>query len=186
MTLAISYLNNRFQAKERDKDRDENRRAAKIQAREKWIERDILKIIDLIEQTLTVVSEVHNFNARVGLLDSRKRSRQMSTDEFNKEFKSFLDRVPDLLFEGDRTFAKIEELVYSFPDPEIISSYKDFESARKIYWKQVSDNLVYRIENLGSKLTNKIDTHDSRDKLTQSAGRFHQTLREKLVSLRDL
>ena len=57
ITFLISYVNQRFEAKERDKDRAEKRRDAKIQAREKWIERDILKIMDYLDTMLKLYSE---------------------------------------------------------------------------------------------------------------------------------
>jgi hypothetical protein len=45
-------LSNGFQAKEMEKDRQEQTREAKIQSREKWIERDILEIIESIDIVL--------------------------------------------------------------------------------------------------------------------------------------
>lgn len=185
ITFLISYLNNIFQSKEREKDREDKRREGRIQAKEKWIERDILKIMDLVEYIITITSEVQSYGIRIELIASRKKHHSLSDDEFNKEFKSLLDRIPVQLYEGDRTFARIDELVYSFEEPEINSSYKDFRGARNDYWKQVSENFASRIEELASESAEQIDTRDSRRKMVESAGKFQMALRNKLIALRD-
>ena len=48
ITLSITFINNRFQAKERENDRLEQRREAKIQVTEKRVEKDIEIILDAI------------------------------------------------------------------------------------------------------------------------------------------
>src|SRR5688572_29664058 len=50
-------ITNRFQSKERDKDRQEARKEAKIQAREKWIERDILQIMNTLDKLMLVLAK---------------------------------------------------------------------------------------------------------------------------------
>ncbi len=157
----------------------------RIQAREKWIERDILKIMDSLEQILRITSELDNLDSQVALMKGGKEARLLSKDEFIKQFKSLVDRVPPLLLEGSSTFAIIDELVHSFEEPEIDSSYTDFRNARNAYWQQLSDALVNRINELGSESIEHLDSRDSRNNMTENAGRFHRALRKKLISIRD-
>jgi len=56
-TLIPVIISNIHQSKEREKDRIEHRKDAKIQAREKWEEKDILSMIDSINALITNFSE---------------------------------------------------------------------------------------------------------------------------------
>jgi len=176
---------NRFQAKEREKDRLEQRREAKIQTREKWIERDILKIMDSMEHLTTLMSEVENLSLRLIFVQNAKESSLLSTAEFTQELKVVYARVPVLTFESNRVLNIMANLVNSFEEPEINLSFKDFRSIGRAYSEQAIHNISSALISFGGEPVEQISTQNQRSQMSESAGKFQQALRNKLISLRE-
>ena len=201
----ISYLNNRqniqAQAKQREEDREEQEREAKIQTKEKWIERDILAIMDSIDNILKLLA-VYKTEIQNEKFDERLAD--------NNPIKLQLNQARDSL----------SRLVYSFGD-EIISSYEDFSDSILEFLKALSEKVYQETELLNKrveryeKLIEQMTKENNKEKtesyikereeienmnievglveneidtwleVRYAAGNFQKFLREMLISIRD-
>jgi hypothetical protein len=146
----------RNQSIERDKDRQEQRRDARIQAREKWTERDILKMMDSIEKILKLVGGAVN-------VDTCLKPTDEELSAINKEFMQTADTIA--------------QLVNSFADDDIYSGYRDFTAAIYAFFQEVSETPEYDIE--------KRSHSDKWMAVKKRAGYFHWALREKMISMQN-
>src|SRR6185503_6943895 len=126
-------LNNRFQAQERQKDRDEQRKYAKLQAREKWTEQDILRIRDLLESMMKLFTEEKTLWWDEVILDDKKEAGVLTEREYKKASGMLIARIPERTQETALTLELIARLVYSFENGDIVSSYESFEQAAKAW-----------------------------------------------------
>ena len=156
VTLIPIILNNRFQAQERDKDRQEQRREAIVQAKEKWTERDILKIMESIEKVMRLVSGAANVDTNLQPTDE-----QLSL--INKEFLQTADTIA--------------QLVYSFDDNNIHSGFRDFTSAINTFIEKLPEMLEADLD--------KRSNSKYWIAVKQSAGYFQWALREKMISIQN-
>jgi len=179
ITFLISFLNNVFQAKEREKERQEQRRDAKIQSREKWIERDILKITDLIEKMYKLLSEIRGIKIEVDSLISGKEIGLVTQEEFDTKYKSLYDNLPELDIEVNQVKDMIGGLVYSFTETEILSSYGDLVDALNTYVNQEGEDFKNILNEQKESSNSDINI------FSESVGKFQRALREKLISLRE-
>jgi len=176
ITFLISYLNNRFQAKERDKDRLEQRREAGIQNRQKWIERDILKIMDSVESLLSLFSELQNLGLRNYSILKQKDGSLFTQDELKLKVKEGHERFQEAIYESNQAFDLIGRLVFSFEEEDIHSSYSKFLDA-------VTDFMSTKFglnENPDEEAINNAWSNVKMD-----SGEFQRALRNKLISLRE-
>jgi len=180
ITFVISYLNNRFQAKEKDKDREEQRREAKIQSKEKWIERDILKMMDALEKMLRLLADSRSWQNQHELLTDGKSSGVLTQQELVSKLRSVYDKVSNMFSEVSQIGSEIFTLVDSFEETEIVSSYAEFSS-------KLDTCLSKEIEYMQNKLNPQPLEESARewDKVSESAGKFHRALRNKLISIRE-
>jgi len=96
ITFLISYLNNRFLAKESEKERQEQRKEAKTQLALELMRNDIMIIEDRIDSQLRAVDTIHT-------LSLRKSRGELSQDEMKKQlFSMYLDENGKLVQEGER------------------------------------------------------------------------------------
>src|SRR6266498_3468826 len=179
-------ISNRFQAKEHEKERLEQRRITKIQAREKWEERDILEIIELVEKLLKDVSEIKKHVSIVSLR-SAKNKDPLTVDEFIKRVELSAGNLVDQLLECKQTTDKLAWLAHSFDDTKILSGYVDFTLAAfdVIGLTPSTMDDKTRKSEVVTKPLPKMSESDSWGNLLICAGVFHEALREKLISLRD-
>lgn len=160
-----SILNNRFQAQQRQKDRDEARKEAKIQIREKWIERDIMKIMDSVERLLILFADTRNLNRRTDSFGELRKTLLITEDEAKIELKAIYKKADSLVAEINQTMDTMSRLVYSFDEAEITSNYIDLveETTKSLKAKAEEDFIPMR----------------------QKAGKLQKALRDKLISIRD-
>jgi hypothetical protein len=141
----------------------ENRRKDK-ETREKWIERDVLKVMDLTEKLLTLISQIRSINIRIAGIEQLKRTMHWTDDEARKEYKSTRDVADGLIMEANQT-KDLMGIVYSFDEPEIISAYLDLEEAVKISINSPQGEILIS--------------------LREKAGKLQKALRNKLISIRE-
>ncbi len=84
ITFLVSYLNNRFQAQEKDKDRDEARREAKTQLALELTRNDIRVLEDFIDEVLKATSLLFN-------LGIRKELDRLSKSKWQQIIRSAID-----------------------------------------------------------------------------------------------
>ncbi len=183
ITFLINYLNNRFQAKERDKDRDEQRRETKLQAKEKYIERDILLIIDTAEKMMSWLSRYDADVQQMLFLSEKKDAGSINNKELHIQVNSLLDKNYREHQESNRLWGLAGKLVHSFEEPEIMLAFDDFMSATDVLLNKLYDALrLVRNKNLSKKSFTRTDEWNV---VMATAGKLHQALRNKLISIRD-
>jgi hypothetical protein len=156
-------ISNRAQAKEREKDRQEQRREAKIQVREKWIERDILTVMSMIESLSKLDVEHMVLDANLAPLKGKK-------DQQSKiDVMKYLDEADRIFNETQHSLERLLTLGSSLDDVRIFEKLGDYLEARNKYVNADSD------EDMNAGWTN----------LGTKSGDFHRVLREKLISIRD-
>lgn len=180
ITFLINYQNNRFQAKEHDKDREEKRKEASVHAKEKLIERDIQKIMDSIELILELSSKRRGKGFQFRTIIDGKESGLLTHEEANVQARLLYDTFSVEFTQVNQSLDMMSRLVRSFEDPQIISAYNTFVDVMEKYLKQELENNTYKEFADGFDMDNIIWPI-----VTRQAGSFHRTLRDKLISLRD-
>ncbi|MEP7135800.1 MAG: hypothetical protein ABI904_12790 [Chloroflexota bacterium] len=180
ITFLISYLNNRFQAKEREKDRNEQRREVKIQTKEKIIGGDILKLMDSIEVVLKILSSAMNLFSNYENIDKRKEYGLLTPTEAKKKMISLDNEMPSIYDELNTVLNAMNRLIFSFAEEEILENFKDFMQACQVYFGEL---LKYIDSKSGGESPEK--NNISIIKVSQAAGKLQRALRDKLISLRD-
>lgn len=166
ITFLISYLNNRFQAKERDKDRLEQRREAKAQLALDLMSNDIKSV----ETTLGTVFEVLN---ALKLIRTKRLAGLLSENETKDELRSMLTNEKSKFYKLAEVDTTTEMLVYTFGE-EFYLEYQNIGMLLNEYMDFLLNSPSFEDEI-------PIDL-----KLVSSTGKLHSMLREKLISLRDI
>ena len=167
---------NRYQAREKDKDRVEQRKEAKIQNRQKWIERDILKIMDSIDILLKFLWELERVEVEVNEITEGKKSEFFNQDEADVRLKSHYDHFKNLHNEVKHTADIMSKLIHSFDaEEEMYKVYTDFLIAIQRYEDARDVN----------KDNQEKPEEENWLEIQTSAGKLHALLRDKLISTRD-
>ena len=152
-----TIINNVYQERQRKEDREEQRREAKIQTREKWIEHDILEIMVSIKKINNLITQARKiFHA-----DSNTQAR-------------LKDNYENLLLELNQIARKTIILLNSFED-EGLKKYRSFVGLLDRYllvFDHISDKWV------DEEVDRWLDFMDQ-------SGEIQKALREKLISIRD-
>lgn len=181
VALIPTIINNRFQSKEKEKDRLEQRRDARIQAKEKWIERDILRVMDSIETTLKLLSRTSSNKIQLEHILDGKISGLLTQEESDEKLRSLYNDLMAAYIEVNQAKDVISRIVYSFEDTEINTTYDNFVVAFSNYLRQERE---YMDDKFSDKTTGEYEEGNWFN-VSNSAGKFHKTLREKLISLRE-
>lgn len=165
-------ISNRYQAEEKDKDRLEQRREAKIQSREKWMERDILKLMDFLDDLLNSFTEKSIFESDFADLQNEIENGLPANQELLANIQSERKRFKAIDNESTRTIDRMSKIVFSFEDEEIKSAFVSF---------------THEVVEDGKSRESHFDTNKYNPMLVRkSAGDLHRVLRDKLISLRDI
>jgi|ERR1700752_3925392 len=160
-----SIINSRFQAQERIKDREEQRREAKTQLALELMRRDIKIMVDVIDNTLKSQRVIE-------LTFIRKIRGELSEDEMQREIHSIDGKYMKL----GETDTIADKLSFTFGN-EFYTEYQNFKgltnSYKDLYMKDTNGpfSTDMATEQLGG--------------IVESAGKLHTILQEKLISLRD-
>lgn len=164
----------RNQAIEREKDREETRREARIQNRVKWIEKDILEMMDLVGKEIQVLEDLQSLPYQVALLRKTKEGNIITKEEFEIQIKPLFIKASNQISESLHIFTIMGVLVSSFEkDTDIYSAYLEFFEAKPEELKVLIDE------------EEKADDKELWNQFIEKAGRFQRALREKLISLRE-
>lgn len=168
ITFLISYLNNRFEARERDKDREEQRREAKTQLALELMRNDIKIIDDSINNSLQALELSRNL--------AFKRDRgKLSHGEMLDELGSTLANESGTTFELQTDYIA-DKAAFSLGE-DFYSSFKACEKLRGDY----SDLM------LSASPSEEEDAELSElwNKIIIAAAKLHIMMNEKLISFRD-
>jgi hypothetical protein len=146
---------------------------AKIQSREKWIERDILKIMDLTPQILILFTNWKSIDYQVTLLEGRLATGRGKAKDIDPQVQSLAIKAPLQFGEAMGLFNTIGELVSSFEEPAIIDAYNAFAESRPKNLQMANDEMEEKKEGAVW------------EKFIVNAGKFRRVLRDKLISLRE-
>jgi len=167
ITFFISYLNNRFEATERSKDREEQRREAKTQLTLELKRKDIEIIQNTIDNALKSMEIV---------LETRTKESwgRISDEEVWEELKSaILDEKSRMHQQGESDMIA-EKLAFTLGD-EFHSDYRKFCDLCAEYWSRMLNSSYYSKEDQDIAFFNAAG----------SAAKLHNLMNEKLISLRD-
>lgn len=172
--LLITYINNRFLAKERDKDRHEQRREAKIQLKLE-LTKSAMQVVD---DSITNILKLHSEALYINSVEMEHLSLLLDTgilkkEEYLAKSKSYLERLDITNKESKLELDTISRIAYSFDD-EISTEYGNFAKKLIEYFQSANT------ENLKVKM----DPNAWFD-VKKSAGNLQRLLREKLLSIRD-
>ena len=167
ITLSITFINNRFQAKERDKDRLEQRREAKIQLALEITRDNIRKMEGAMDDALKSINILRNIREKqvLGII---------SIDEMKMEFDSVMAKNTSGYNKYSESIPISEKLAFTFGE-EYLSEHARF-----------NDLWIDYVEFIAQ--TSSIETEDNDMKfleVTKSAGILHLMLEKKLISIRD-
>ena len=166
ITFLISYLNNRFLAKESEKERQEQRKEAKTQLALELMRNDIMIIEDRIDSQLRAVDTIHT-------LSLRKSRGELSQDEMKKQlFSMYLDENGKLVQEGEREM--IADKVASAIGEHFYSEFRKFNDLCLEFWRMSLNSPFSHEKALKGRL-----------ELSAQAAKLHNMLNEKLISLRE-
>jgi len=161
--IVTNYFSNRYQLLRWREERDEQRREAKIQAKEKWIERDILSIMESLENTVCIHRKARLLFEQIE--DDKEKKKEDLT-------KTILTKLTELRHEAARLNDYMAILVKSF-EGEFDIYFSDFSKAiLGFVISPVSiDKSFKNIKNINI--------------VIEKAGIFQRALREKLITIRD-
>ena len=165
-----TIINNRFQSNERDKDREEKRREAKMQTVEKSIGGDIDKVLDFLASLIKVLSEHGNYEYKTYVREKLRERGVISEDEYKREVNLQVESIVAQTQEAITLMDSIGGLVYSFDD-EISSKYDALLNSILAY---------IRIKQPDSK-----EASNKPDDVIKKAGGLQRILREKKISILD-
>ena len=117
--LVQIYLK-RFETKQKEKE-------ANIQAKEKWIEHDILEIMESIDALISNMARGRNIVTRLELMITMKKAGMMPENEYSSEKNSFMKEFSSSSIELEQIIAKVYRLIGSF-DEDLKSEYRIFNS----------------------------------------------------------
>jgi hypothetical protein len=160
-----SIINNRFQSKERDKDRAEQKREAKTQLALELMRNDVKLVEGLIDSNLTSVSQVIRLAVTwtgEGLSDNEIR-----------------ERVHKVFYAEDESVTEgmvVDKLAYSLGH-EFYAEYKTYEDLLL--------ELADMFEDFERKLFSAKRMEELSIQITHQTAKLHTMLREKLISIRE-
>ena len=166
ITLLGNFLNNRFQARESDKDRLEKRREAKSQLAIDLIRNDIKRIEDVSNLMFGFINEVK-------LLNLKRDNGKLTSQEWLAELQAMTTYENGAIAKLAELDTTTDMLVYIHGE-ETYSIYNDFKDLFSEY-----------LGILSNPSANEEDRENAYDKLIAGGGKFQQTLRAKLISARD-
>lgn len=159
-------ISNGYQAREKNKDRVEQRREAKTQLALELMRNDIKTIEDGIDENLRAVDSINT-------LSLKKHMGKLESDSVIKEMQSMtLDSNSKHSRLGESELIS-EKLAHTL-GADFYSEYIKFDDLCLEFWK-MSASSPYLHENVGK----------ARIELSISAGKLHAMMNEKLISLRD-
>ena len=198
ITLAISTLNNRFQAKEREKERQLQQHEVKIQLTLELRKKDIEFLDESINETLHITQSMD-------ILSQKRRDGRVSDDELIHELES-------MMYDERGMLAKLCE-IDNIADKIAYSLGEDFYSERETFtqlWGEYAEAVMRSglltggtwIRKMNHPIvclisSKKIDSKRESDraasealkepyfKLIRQAAKLHNLLREHLVSIRE-
>ena len=166
LTLFGNFINNKFQAKENDKERLEKRKDAKFQLAVELMKNDIKRIED-------VSSLMFEFINSVKVLNMKRETGEITQTEWLAQLKIMTTSEKSAFTKLGEIDTTTDLLVYISGD-EIYSMYSNFKDLFDEYLKI-----------LGNPSTTEEDKENAYEKLVASGGKFQRMLREKLISSRD-
>ena len=87
IAIVPTIINNIYQAKQRKEDREEDRKDARILAREKWIERDILAVINTVDDLLRMLSKYRMYKVNIDFIIGVAKVRLFAESEIEVKRK---------------------------------------------------------------------------------------------------
>jgi hypothetical protein len=171
-------ISNRYQAQERQKDREEQRRDARIQAREKWIEQDLLRIRDLLDKVMSPLTEEKRISLDQIILENKETAGLITNDEYIISERTLAARVSERFGEISNTVELMSRLVTSFGKP-IVTIYNKFVGAVR-EWKYIDLNFPAEEK---AEREKRID--ECWREVNISAGYLHRAIRQELISIRE-
>jgi hypothetical protein len=169
ITFIINILNNRFQAKENDKDRIEKRRESKVQLTLELMKEDLKNIEDAINSLFEVLEKIKN-------ISFKKSLGEISQGEYRRELILLITGENVSIEKFNIFSAKADVLVYTCGD-EIYSTYKDCDKVFLEYLQFINDPTTIHDNDAEERMN---------DNLIRSYGKLQQMLREKLISIREI
>jgi hypothetical protein len=166
ITLLGNLLNNRFQARESDKDRLEKRREAKSQLAIDLIRNDIKRIEDVSDLMFGFINEMK-------LLNLKRDTGKLTSKEWLEELQAKTTNENSVIAKLAELDTTTDMLVYIHGE-EIYSIYNDFK-----------DLFTEYLNILSNPSSNDEDIENAYDKLIAGGAKFQQILRAKLISARD-
>lgn len=146
-------------------------REAKLQAREKWIERDILTIMELIERLVRFGVQNEVLDLQLSSLKKRIKTGPRDSDKTHREkLAVYREQADNLYGQAQEVADRLGTLVYALDDAEIHNKFAEFLNARNQY----SQN---------KKSSNSATS--SWIEVVERAGYLHKVLRDYLISIRD-
>jgi hypothetical protein len=145
-------------------------REAKRQAREKWLERDILTVMGLIERLAKLDLQNIKLDLHRSSLEEKMKAGSLDADKLRPELDLRREEAEGIYIQAQEIIERMNTLTLSFDDVEINNKCTDFVNARIQYMQNKSEN--------------KGETKDWVT-LGQKAGYLHKVLRNKLISIRD-
>lgn len=159
-------ISNRYQAREKDKDRAEQKREAKTQLALELTRNDIKVIEDRIDENLRTVDTIHT-------LSIKKDFGELTIDAMLEKIQSmFLDENGKYSRSGESQLIS-DKLANTMGDA-FYSEYRKFDDLCLEFWRMATYS-PFIDENFSN----------ARLKLSVSAGKLHNMLNEKLISLRE-
>ena len=132
--------------------------------------------MDSVQELLKLPSEISLFEDIIKDFVDSQRESNLSTFDI-KSLPGF-EEIQDLLNQNIRIIDEIAVLVFSFDEPEIRLTFGKLTDTMRARLKEVTRYLL-KVSN--GELPEQIEGWGS---VRQSAGKFHQALREELISLR--
>jgi hypothetical protein len=163
----------RNQSREREKDREEARKEAKIQNRVKWLEKDILRLMEAIQIVLDELSYANRLLRETDTWPLKNIEIPDDADTVPPRMEDFNQRVVETSTKLFRAMAEIDSLANSFD--EIQSEYRLF----------IVTIYEYRRKFVAKKPNETENQTVNWRTVCDSAGKFHKALREQLISLRE-
>lgn len=150
---------------------------AKINAKQKWIEHDIRKIIDSLDDLLKLVALYRDSYRDLSIIDARKNADLLTENEAKEEKLLLIQKFDTSFNEYNQIEAVAIKQAYSFGEG-ILSEYKELYGLWQKFFATVK---------MPKDLDNDKDyfDHEIFYRVCESAGNLQRLLREKLISIRD-
>lgn len=196
-------ISNRFQAREKEKDRLEQRRDARIQTKERIMGTDIDKALDLLDKFMKsinflqskakdifiadentgrineLIEEIDEIKS--GILTINEDELVAQLQKLNNEFKRLIEkRYPQELQEHENIMYSLIVLTYSL-DKEISLACSNFVTASTAYLEILFAPKT--LDNIGS--GNSSHRSEKLSNMIIEAGNLQRLLREKKILIRD-